>query len=221
MSGGAVVRPSVAVPDDHVVRYSFQERVGHWINGIAYTYLLATGLALFTPHMYWLAAVLGGGPTIRFWHPWMGVLYMITIFWMHSTWKSDMAATEEDRAWKERMKDYVENRDEKMPPQHRFNAGQKQFWWVMFYGSLVLLLTGIVMWFPEEVPPGLHWVLPIIVFIHSATALLTIAGFLIHVYMSIFVTPGSMKGMLDGHVSGAWARTHHRLWYEKITGRRK
>ena len=221
MSGGALARPNVAVTDDHVVRYTLQERVYHWINAIAYTYLLATGLALFTPHMYWLAAVLGGGPTIRFWHPWMGVLYMITIFWMHSKWKSDMVTTAEDRQWQKNVKHYVENRDEKMPPQHRFNAGQKQFWWIMFYSSLVLLLTGIVMWFPEEIPPGLHWVLPITVFIHSATALITIAGFLIHVYMSVFVTPGSMKGMLDGHVSPAWARTHHRLWYEKITGRRK
>jgi cytochrome b subunit of formate dehydrogenase len=26
--------------------------------------------------------------------------------------------------------------------------------------------------------------------------------------------------MVEGHVSTGWARTHHRLWYEKITGRR-
>jgi formate dehydrogenase subunit gamma len=221
MSGGAVVRPSVAIPEEQVVRYTFQERLYHWINAIAYTYLLTSGLALFTPHMYWLAAVLGGGPTIRFWHPWIGVLYMITIFWMHSKWKGDMVTTNEDKEWQKHVKDYVENRDDKMPPQHRFNAGQKQFWWVMLYASIVLLLTGIVMWFPEEVPRSLMWIRPIIVFIHSATALITIAGFLIHVYMSVFVTPGSMKGMLDGTVSANWARHHHRLWYEKITGRRK
>ena len=221
MSGGAVVRPSVGIPEEQVVRYTFQERVYHWINAIAYTYLLTTGLALFTPHLYWLAAVLGGGPTIRFWHPWIGVLYMITIFWMHSKWKGDMVTTNEDKEWQKHVKDYVENRDDKMPPQHRFNAGQKQFWWIMFYGSIVLLLTGIVLWFPEEVPRSLMWLRPIVVFIHSATALLTIAGFLIHVYMSVFVTPGSMKGMLDGQVSADWARTHHRLWYDKITGRRK
>jgi formate dehydrogenase subunit gamma len=221
MSGGAVVRPSTAIPEEQVVRYTFPERAYHWINGLAYSYLLATGLALFTPHLYWLAAVLGGGATIRFWHPWMGLVYMVTIFWMHSKWRSDMETTEEDRQWKEHLKDYVENRDDKMPPQHRFNAGQKQFFWIMFYGSLLLLLTGVVMWFPEKIPGNLHWVLPLVVFIHSLTALITIAAFIIHVYMSIFVTPGSMKGMMDGHVSTAWARTHHRLWYEKITGRRK
>src|SRR5947209_17773021 len=122
MSGGAIVRPGVGIPEEQVVRYTFQERVNHWINAIAYSYLLATGLAVFTPHMYWLAAVLGGGPTIRFWHPWMGLVYMITIFWMHSQWKSDMATTREDREWQKHLKDYMENRDGKLPPQHRFNA---------------------------------------------------------------------------------------------------
>jgi formate dehydrogenase subunit gamma len=107
-----------------------------------------------------------------------------------------------------------------MPPQGRFNAGQKQFWWVMFYCTFILLITGIIMWIPEKMPRDLHWVLPITIFIHSATALITIAAFIIHVYMSVWVTPGSTKAMVEGHVSTTWARTHHRLWYEKITGRR-
>jgi formate dehydrogenase subunit gamma len=76
------------------------------------------------------------------------------------------------------------------------------------------------MWMPERIPPQIHWLGPIIVFIHSVTALITIAAFIIHVYMSVWVTPGSVKAMMDGNVSHNWARTHHRLWYEKITGRR-
>jgi formate dehydrogenase subunit gamma len=38
--------------------------------------------------------------------------------------------------------------------------------------------------------------------------------------MSIWMTPGSVKAMVEGTVSPAWAKTHHRLWYQKITGRR-
>jgi formate dehydrogenase subunit gamma len=80
--------------------------------------------------------------------------------------------------------------------------------------------SGIVMWFPEKMPSSMHVVLPIMVFAHSVTALITIAAFIIHVYMSVWMTPGSMKAMLDGNVSARWARAHHRLWYEKITGRK-
>lgn len=217
MSGGVVARPGTAAPEDQVQRYTYPERAYHWVNGMAYTYLLLTGLALFTPYLYWLAAVLGGGGTIRFWHPWVGLVYLVTIFWMHSKWKSDMGPHANDQKWKDNIKAYVENRDELMPPQGRFNAGQKQFWWAMFYSTIILLITGIVMWFPERMPPR---VLPITIFIHSLTALVTIAAFIIHVYMSVWMTPGSVKAMTDGKVSVAWARTHHRLWYEKITGRK-
>ena len=220
MSGGIVARPTTAIPEDEVQRYNFAERAYHWINAIAYTYLMLTGLALFTPLAYWLAYVLGGPATIRYWHPWIGLIYLATIFWMHRMWKRDMQKIPEDEQWSKNLRAYAENRDEVMPPQGRFNAGQKQFWWVMLYCTFILLITGIIMWIPEKMPRELHWVLPITVFIHSATALITIAAFIIHVYMSIWVTPGSVKAMVEGHVSTTWARTHHRLWYEKITGRR-
>ena len=220
MSGGIVARPTTAIPEDEVQRYNFAERAYHWINAIAYTYLMLTGLALFTPLAYWLAYVLGGPATIRYWHPWIGLIYLATIFWMHRMWKRDMQKIPEDEQWSKNIQAYAENRDEMMPPQGRFNAGQKQFWWVMLYCTFILLITGIIMWIPEKMPRELHWVLPITVFIHSATALITIAAFIIHVYMSVWVTPGSVKAMVEGHVSTTWARTHHRLWYEKITGRR-
>ena len=220
MSGGIIARPTTAIPEDQVQRYTFAERAYHWINSIAYTYLMLTGLALFTPLAYWLAYVLGGPATIRYWHPWIGLVYFATIFWMHRMWKRDMQKIPEDEKWSKNIRAYAENRDELMPPQGRFNAGQKQFWWVMFVCTFILLLTGIIMWIPEKMPRDFHWVLSVIVFIHSATALITIAAFIIHVYMSIWVTPGSVKAMVEGHVSTTWARTHHRLWYEKITGRR-
>ena len=49
-------------------------------------------------------------------------------------------------------------------------------------------------------------------------ALLTIGGFIIHIYMSVFLVPGSGAAMLFGDVPAAWARTHHRLWYQRISG---
>jgi formate dehydrogenase subunit gamma len=220
MSGGTIVRPTAVIVEEQIQRYTFRERAYHWINAIAYTYLLLTGLALFTPFFYWLAYVMGGPGTMRLLHPWVGLVYFFTILWMNGKWKRDMKAIPQDEQWSKNVKAYVQHRDELMPPQERFNAGQKQFWWVMFYCTFILLVTGIIMWFPERIPREIHWLLPITVFIHSATALITIAAFIIHVYMSIWVTPGSTKAMIEGNVSASWARTHHRLWYERITGRR-
>jgi formate dehydrogenase subunit gamma len=105
-----------------------------------------------------------------------------------------------------------------MPPQNRFNAGQKLFYWVMFWAAIVLLITGLIMWIPETLPRSLHWVLPLIIIIHSAAALITIGAIIIHIYMGLWMTPGSLTAMIGGHVSKQWARVHHRLWFERVTG---
>jgi formate dehydrogenase subunit gamma len=225
MSTGTITRAGTTTPEGQILRYNFVERAMHWITAIAYVYCMVTGLAMFTPYMFWMGDVLGGGANVRFWHPWVGLVYLATAFWMNAQWKGDMKPIPEDEAWDKNVKYYVENLDDKMPPQGRFNAGQKMYWKGMFWSSLVLLVTGIVMWFPELISQkpslrGLHWILPVCVFFHCVAALVTIGLFIIHVYMSVWMTPGSMKAMMDGNVSTRWARTHHRLWYEKMTGRK-
>jgi formate dehydrogenase subunit gamma len=206
-----------ASPDrEPVLRYTIRERIMHWLAGITYVYLLLTGLALFTPHLYWIAAVLGGGPTIRYWHPWMGLAFVIATIWMHAVWRSDMRTTNADRAWNREVRKYVENRDDEMPPVGRFNPGQKQFYWIMFFGMILLSLSGVVMWIPEYLPPGVR---PVAVMIHEIAALITIGAFIIHVYMGIFLVPGSLHAIVRGPVSRGWARAHHRLWYERVTNR--
>jgi formate dehydrogenase subunit gamma len=206
--------------DDQIERYTLDERLWHWLGGLSYTYCTLSGLALFSPYLYWLAAVLGGGPTIRFWHPWLGLVFLAAVLWMHGKWREDLALTEADRQWREKINDYVTNHDEALPPQGRFNAGQKLFYWAMFYALLVLLLSGIVMWFPERVPRNLIFILPVIVIFHEAAALISIGAIIIHIYMGVFAEPESLRAMIRGRVSRAWARNYHRLWYEKTTGQR-
>ena len=104
----------------------------------------------------------------------------------------------------------------RFPPQGKFNAGQKVFYWAMFYGAFLLLLSGAFMWFPEYVPRCC--VRPWMIFIHEGAALITIGAFIIHVYMGVFMVPGSVDAMVHGSVSKNWARTHHRLWFHQKTG---
>ena len=204
-----------------IERYTYKERLCHWITGFTYLYCLGTGLAFFTPVMFWIAVMLGGGPSARFWHPIVGLCFVAAATWMHGLWRKDMSITREDRAWLDKVKYYVTNRDELVPPEGRFNAGQKQFYWVMFYGAITLALTGVVMWFPELVPNGLHWLRPVVVILHSIAALATIGAFIIHVYMGVFMVPGGLHAMLTGFVTREWARHHHRLWYDRVAGRQR
>jgi formate dehydrogenase subunit gamma len=205
-------------PAPAILRYTYRERLMHWLTALTYSYCLLTGLSFYSPHLFWIAQVLGGGPTSRFWHPFAGLGFLVVAVWMHSVWRRDMAITDADQRWLEHTKDYAENRDDLVPPQDRFNAGQKLFYWLMYYGAGALLITGLVMWFPEYIPFSVSWIRSLAVLLHVCAALVTIGGFIIHVYMSVFLVPGSGAAMLFGYVSPRWAATHHRLWYERVSG---
>lgn len=219
MSTPSVVREGTIVAPGEVVRYNYGERVCHWVNAATYVFCLLTGLAFYTPYLYWLSFVGGGPASARFLHPWVGLFFFAAVVWMHSLWRQQMLAAPEDRAWEAGIKNYIENRDELVPPQGRFNAGQKMFYWVMYYGAIVLVITGGIMWFPELIAGRAHWLLTFIIPIHVATALITIGAFIIHVYMGVLLVRGGMKGILFGSVSEEWAAHHHRLWYNKIKGK--
>jgi formate dehydrogenase subunit gamma len=129
-----------------------------------------------------------------------------------------MRIDDADRQWMKSVKYYATNRDDLVPPQGRFNAGQKQFYWIMFYGGIFLLISGVVMWFPEVFTRRTNWVRQIAILIHVCAALVTIGAFIIHVYMGVFIVPGGFHAMVSGRVSRRWARLHHPLWYAKGTG---
>jgi formate dehydrogenase subunit gamma len=198
-----------------IERYSFYERLCHWFTGIAYSYCLATGLAFYTPHLFWIAMVLGGGPTSRFFHPIGGLVFAGAAIWMHGMWRLDMTITSIDREWLNKSGNYATN-NEDVPPQDRFNAGQKVFYWVMFFGALLLLISGLVMWFPEYVPVNLRWIRGAAILLHESAALVTIGAFIIHIYMGVFMVKGSVEAIVNGKVSESWAKAHHRLWFDRI-----
>lgn len=218
MSSQAISSPrTTGEPGERILRYTLTERINHWFAAVTYSYCLITGLAFWSPYMYWLAAVVGGGPTARFWHPWLGLAFTVSVFLMYAMWHGDMATTEADLRWKKAIEHYIENDDQHLPPEGRFNYGQKLFFWLMFYGIILLLISGIGLWFVEDIPWSLRWLRYLSVTVHVAAALATIGGFIIHVYMGTAMIRGGFTSIIRGEVSTAWAKTHHRLWYDQVT----
>ena len=206
------------LPNGRVVRYDFGERLTHWTTALSYIYLLLTGLAFWSPWCFWIAAVLGGGQTSRTLHPWIGLIFSVSVIKMFSRWSHQMHNTEADKQWWRSLKHYIQNEDEKMPPAGRYNAGQKALFWSFFYGAIVLLLTGLVLWFPEEIPWSFRWLRYVAVFLHPVAALATIANFLIHIYMSVFAERGAIDSMVQGDVTLHFAKRYHPEWYKEIVG---
>jgi formate dehydrogenase subunit gamma len=209
------------LPNRRILRYTYLERIMHWIAGLSYVYLMLTGLAFFTPWLFWIAVILGGGPTSRLWHPIIGLVFTASVLWMYNDWKADMMHTPADTVWRKTAKYYVRNEDDLVAPAGRFNQGQKHFFWTMFWGGLALLLSGLVLWFPEYIPWSVHWVRYLAILVHVGGGLLTIGAFIIHFYMGTAVVREGFSSVVRGEVSEAWVRTHHSLWLKEITGETK
>jgi formate dehydrogenase subunit gamma len=184
----------------------------HGAAAVSYVYLLLTGLAFWTPALYWLAGMLGGGYLSRVLHPWVGLVFAVVVGWMWVTWRRDMRITSEDREWRQAMGRYIRNEDAGVPAAGRFNYGQKMLFWLMAWGGFALLASGLVMWFVASVPWNLHWIRWLATLVHAVAALVTIGGFIVHVYMGVAVVPGSLDAIVKGEVSEEWARHHHPLW---------
>ncbi len=209
---------SASHEDDMILRYTLGERLNHWFGALTYAYLLITGLAFWSPYFFWLAALVGGGSTARFWHPWFGLAFSASLFWMFKDWRQDMRVDNSDRAWGRVISNYIRNEDDKLPPTTRFNYGQKLFFWGMCYSVILLLLSGVALWYTEALPWSLRYVRYTAILIHASVAFITIGLFLIHVYMSAILEKGSLASMIHGKVTAAWAWTFHRIWYDDLRG---
>jgi len=213
------VSPSDQIlPHGRILRYAFHERLTHWIAAGSYIYLLLTGLAFWSPWCIWLAVILGGGQVSRMLHPWAGLIFTGAVLKMYSMWSTQMRSTEADKKWWDSIGYYIRNEDDKMPAAGRYNAGQKLLFWGFITCGVLLLLSGVILWFPEYVPWNLRFLRYLAVLIHPAAALLTIGLFLIHIYMSVFAERGAFGSIIRGDVSLTFAKRYHPRWYEEITG---
>ena len=204
------------LPNGRILRYTFVERLMHWLSAVTYVYLLLTGLAFWSPWLFWIAVVLGGATISRELHPWAGLLFVAATFWMYRTWADQMRETEVDKEWWRALPHYIRNEDELVPKIGKYNAGQKSLFWGFFWCGIALLVSGVILWFPQQVPWSLRFLRYLAVIVHPVAALLTIALFMIHLYMGLAIEGGALHSMVRGDVSKAWARAFHRLWYEKV-----
>ncbi len=203
-------------------RFSFLERVVHWGVGLSFLFLLLTGLAFSHPRLYWITTLVGGGPTARWLHPWVGALFTVAVIAMVVLWVRDMELRSEDGAWLRAVRHYAVHDKERVPPAGKYNAGQKLFFWIMSFLGVVYLVSGIPLWLPGGVlgfGPFYGGVVNVMRVVHY---LATVAGGLLliaHVYLGSIAYPGTLGAMLHGSVTRSWAKLHHPLWHEEESGR--
>jgi formate dehydrogenase subunit gamma len=198
--------------ETRIPRFDAYERVMHWMAALSFLYAALTGLALWSPVLYWLAGLSGGGYVIRGTHPWVGVLFSAVIGWMFARWSKTMMLDADDRVWLRKLDKYATHKHHELPESGRFNAGQKMLFWSQVVTTIVLFASGVVLWFPEVMPRNLRLAA---ILLHPVAAIGSIGGIIVHIYMGTAAVPQSMRAMVRGWVLPQWARFHHPKWYRQ------
>ncbi len=202
-----------------IERFTYFERAAHWSNAIAFCVLAISGLVMAFGKFVLLPLT---GSTLLGWlgwplktaHNFFGPLFAVSLVIVFLTFLRSNWPSRDDWVWLRRGGGLFGGKE---PPSHRFNAGEKLvFWGGVFFLGLFIVSSGFVL---DKIVPGLAYErgdMQIAHMIHSISAMLILAVFIGHIYIGTIGMKGSYRAMKTGYVDEAWAREHHRLWYEDI-----
>lgn len=211
-----------------IVRLTFNQRVQHWLLLTSFIALVLSGFALQYPDS-WLASLLGGSEYFRrIVHRVAAVImlaagvYHLAYLWFSKEgrlWVKDMLIRVKD------FKDVIGNfgyylgMSKVKPKIARFGYAEKAEYWAVVWGTLIMGLTGLMIWFKLGVFRFLpRWAIDIALAVHFYEAVLaTLAIVVWHFYHVIFdpdVYPLNFA-LLDGRVSEEHYREEHELAYEE------
>ncbi len=212
-----------------IVRMNANQRVQHWLLLTSFFVLVFTGFALKYPDS-WLGDLLGSSETIRRIGHRIAAVIMIVLGIYHVCY---VVLTREGRQGlkdflpkKKDILDLVKNlsyylgRASTKPQIGRFGYAEKAEYWAVVWGTLIMGLTGLMVWFKVEAFSFLpRWFIDVALTIHFYEAILaTLAIVVWHFYQVIFdpdVYPLNWA-LVDGKVSEEHFKEEHPLAFEKM-----
>ena len=203
--------------DRVIERFSPADRYAHWLLAIVWVALAVTGLILSLGKTTLLPLI---GPTLFSWlatlaktlHNFIGPILIIAVPWMFIRYVRDNGVGIEDVKWFMNIIGYFTGHEY---PSGRFNGGEKLvFWFVVVLFSTVLVVSGLVLVFPNFNQTRETMQLANIV--HVIAAYLAIALACVHMYLGTVGSAGAYAAMRDGYVDASWAEHHHERWYQDI-----
>ena len=189
-------------------RFSKTERTLHWANAAFFFFLLATGLILYLPS---LSVAVGRRMIVQDVHFWSGIAWvsvLAAIVVLGDRRGIVETAREVDRFDRDDLRWLA---GKKPAPQGRLNAGQKINAALTAAFTLLVLASGLLLWFGER---DTSWRFASTVILHDGLMYFSVALLLGHLYLAVInpSTRHALRGITTGSVSEEWAATHHAKW---------
>lgn len=182
--------------------------VVHWCAAVPFVLICLTGLMMV------FGDKLGGGALIRFArdvHGFATIFFAIFGALMFFMWAKDCLFRSYDIKWMMMLGGYLDKVNREIPA-HKFNAGQKMWFWIATLGGGVMVLTGGIMFFQcAEINT-----LRLMALTHNVVGFLVIALLITHIYMAVFAIEGALEAILNGKMGEEEVSMLHSLYYKDL-----
>jgi len=184
----------------HFRRFAWGWRVNHWLLALSMMLLAFTGMVVMYPNTGWaqtLVPLLGGPRLLNAIHHWTGMVFLLTIFGHAAVvlmrilrdrefdWFGPDSLLPRRQDWEDMKGQFLWYFGKGKPPRFdRWTYWEKFDYWAVYWGSLVIGLSGILLWFVDTVGtvlPG--WVFNLSTVAHGLEAFLAVITlFVVHFF---------------------------------------
>ena len=216
------------------VRFSVSQRLEHLMTMVCFAALLATGL----PQKFsdasvsiWLVNSLGGIDNVRFIHRIFATVFIFSAVYhvgaiglsiTRGKFNPSMAPSLRDFVDALVMLRYSVGLSNSKPRFGRYDYRQKFEYWGIVYGGIIMIVTGLTLWFPTYVTrilPG--EVVPAAKEMHTGEALLALLVIVTWHMYSVMLSPSHFPGdwsIFTGKISHEKIKEEHPLEYVALVG---
>lgn len=180
----------------------------HWCAAVPFVMLCLSGLMMV------FGDKLGGGALVRFARDLHGIATLFFAVFgtlMFLMWVKDCLFKSYDVKWMMMLGGYLDKVNREIPA-HKFNAGQKMWFWVATLGGAVMVCSGAIMFFQCVGIDALR----AMAIVHNFVGFLIIALLITHIYMAVFAIEGAIESILNGKMGEEEVSMLHSLYYQDL-----
>lgn len=224
-------RPSEARPASKLPRHRLGMRFLHWFNAVSWLVLLVTGTALMISTSFalfgtgfprFVSNLVGGQANLILLHVvwglvWTAVIIPLFLYYKHGGIEAirEVMLTRDDIKWfMHKPMVMLGIGDKKLPPQDKYNAGQKVFAISALLGTATIIGSGLVM----TLHLGDAAVVAAAILVHKLAIGLALMGVAVHITMAAIMKEErpALISMLKGDIDRKHAEHHSEKWVEEV-----
>jgi len=218
-------------PARELPRHPAGLRVLHWFNALSWLVLAVTGAALLSAASFAfagprfpaaLAALAGGAAALLRLHVWWGLAWATAIVPLFLVFKGslrhvweEVRIDRDDLAWLAAKPLAMAGlRRRPLPPQDKYNAGQKLFAMFVLVATATIIASGLVMAFHLGPAP----LVSLAILVHQAAIALALAGIAVHFTMAAVIAEErpALRSMFTGRIDLRHAQHHSPKWTSRL-----